>query len=291
MAEAGRTLGHLNRQIAGRLKAAEIENASGEARRIVAVAAGIEPLDIVARPETTVSEAALAEIDRIATRRERHEPISRILGEREFFGRPFAISPGTLDPRPDTEALIETVLDLVGDRARPARLLDVGTGTGIIAITLLAELPAATALAIDLSEDALATARRNAERLGVAERLRLERRDLLDPGGWLGAAGAFDLIVSNPPYIRSGDIAGLAPEVRLFDPLLALDGGGDGLAAYRALRGYLAAIVPGGWIVVEVGAGQVEDVRLLLGDGAPNVRLDSDLGGHVRVVAVQPRAA
>ena len=286
--DGGVTLGGLVREVAVRLKAAGVDEASVESRRIVAHAAGVAPLEIVSRPERKLLPAVADEARRLAGRRERHEPLSRILGEREFYGRAFWLSPGTLDPRPETELLVERALAVVAGRPGEIRLLDAGTGTGAIAISLLAELPGATALAIDLSEDALATAGRNAVRHGVADRLRLARRDMLDPN-WLAREAPFDLILSNPPYIPSGEIDGLHAAVRLFDPVLALDGGSDGLDAYRALRNYLPYVATGGALIVEVGAGQVGDVAAILVQGRPDLCAETtkDLSGHSRIVAIR----
>lgn len=282
------TLGALVREVAVRLKAAGVGEPQAESRRIVAHAAGVAPLEIVSRPERKLLPTVVDEAWRLAERRERHEPLSRILGEREFYGRAFWLSPGTLDPRPETELLVERALAVAAELPGTLRLLDAGTGTGAIAISLLAELPQATAVAIDLSEDALATAGRNAVRHGVAGRLSLARRDMLEPT-WLAGETPFDLIVSNPPYIPSGDIGGLDTAVRMFDPLLALDGGGDGLDAYRALRNYVSHIAKGGALIVEVGAGQAGDVATLLVQGRPDLRAEmtKDLAGHSRVVAIR----
>jgi release factor glutamine methyltransferase len=220
-----------------------------------------------------------------------HEPVSRILGVRGFYGRTFRISPATLDPRPCTETVIEAALEIAdreGWRERPIRILDVGTGSGALLVTLLAELPSATGIGTDISDGALAAARENARGLGVASRAAFLNRSILE-----GVDGTFDLLVSNPPYIPTGDIAALEPEVRDFDPAGALDGGVDGLDFYRALAAGLAGRVPAGWALVEVGAGQaaaVESIFRGAADGdaaAPEIRLWKDLGQHTRCVAVR----
>jgi release factor glutamine methyltransferase len=216
---------------------------------------------------------------RMVARRENREPVSRILGEREFYGRRFVVTPDVLDPRPDTETLIDAALKLL----RPgARILDLGTGTGAIIITLLAQRPDCTGTATDISAAALAVARANAERIGVAGRLQLAQ------GNWFGAvAGTFDLIVSNPPYIPDRDIASLAPDVRRFDPGLALAGGADGLDPYRSIAlgasGHLAA---NGMLIVEIGAGQADSVETIFSSAhfRPLARY-ADLGGHDRCLA------
>lgn len=287
------TLGMAVERVAGELRAAALSEPLAEARRLVAAAAGCSALDLVTRREQPVSDAAMQEIMAWTARRLDHEPLSRIVGEREFFGRPFWLSKGTLDPRPDTEALVEAALDAAtarGGRDTPLRLLDLGTGSGAIAVTLLAELPRATALAVDLSADALATAARNAARHGVEGRLELARIDMADVAA-LGRQAPFDLIVSNPPYIASAELATLEPEVRLYDPALALDGGADGLVAYRALADLLGLLAPGAAMLLEVGAGQAAEVVDLFLGRAPSLSAETrrDLGGHERVVALWQR--
>jgi release factor glutamine methyltransferase len=215
--------------------------------------------------------------------------VARILGQREFFGRMFAIDPTTLDPRPDTETVIEAALaiaDEEGWHRRPIRILDIGTGSGCLLLTLIAELPLATGLGTDISAGALKLAAENAARLGVADRVRFAAQRSLE-----GFDGPFDLMVSNPPYIPSGEIAGLEPEVRDFDPRTALDGGADGLTIYRELAQGCWRIVPDGWVILEVGAGQSGPVSRLfleaLKEHASPPRIRSDLGGHDRCVAIR----
>ena len=187
------------------------------------------------------------------TRRLAHEPLSRIRGERDFYGRAFAITPAVLDPRPETETLIDLVLqwaDETGGRDRPLDIIDIGTGSGAILITLLAELPRATGLGTDVSPDALQVASSNAVRNAVAGRARFELAHALD-----GIDGPFDILVSNPPYIPSADVLTLEAAVRDYDPALALDGGPDGLRIYRQIAARAGAVVPSGLIALEVGAG------------------------------------
>ncbi len=226
--------------------------------------------------------------------------MSRIAGEREFYGRAFHISPATLDPRADTETLVEAALDVAkaeGWDRKPIRVLDVGTGSGCLLVTLLAELPLATGLGTDISPEALLVAEGNAARHGVAARARFAARRSLS-----GIDGTFDLLVSNPPYIRTADIAGLAPEVRDHDPPLALDGGLGGLDIYLEIADKLAGAVPDGWALFEVGAGEAQGVlaeverrRYSCGNGARakgarahgEWRTWTDLGGHVRCIGVR----
>lgn len=274
--------------VVAELRMAGIEEAAAEARELVMVAAKLDAVDVLMRGERLLDAAAVARIEEFARRRAAHEPISRIAGEREFYGRSFALSSGTLDPRADTETLVSATLAIVREQdwqQKPLRLLDIGTGSGAIIVTLLAELPAASGLGIDISADALATAGKNATRHGVANRLSLVERDVR-----AGIDGGFDLIVANPPYIPSGDISRLEPEVRCHDPRAALDGGADGLDFYRTLAGVEGQLAPSGWMLVEVGAGQAADVRQILAGGAAGIEIRTfqDLGGHTRVVAVQP---
>lgn len=245
-------------------------------------AAGMSQTDLVADPDHIVAASAVASFDAMIARRADGEPVSRIIGEREFYGRPFAITPDVLDPRADTETLIDAVLPLARD-IDSCRILDIGTGSGVILITLLAELPGATGTGTDLSKQALQVARRNAASCGVSARLDLVHTSWAD-----GCMGLFDLIVSNPPYIPSADIAGLDVDVREHDPHMALAGGEDGLDAYRALLPQAAVLLsPRGHVAVEFGAGQHEAVvELARAAGLQTVGqacgLFKDLAGHVR---------
>lgn len=262
-----------------RLKASGSDTPVLDARLLLQAAAGISREDLILGTDRILTGEQLTCFETFVSRRERHEPVSRILGQREFYGRAFRVTPDTLDPRPDTETLIEAALAVM---PRGARLLDLGTGTGAIAITLLAERPEATGLATDLSTAALAVARENAGRLGVADRLALAEGNWFDP-----VAGVFDIILSNPPYIPAGDIAGLGPEVRNFDPGLALSGGIDGLDPYRMIASCAAAhLAAGGHVLVEIGAGQAEDVVAIFARaGFRTAARHRDLGGHERCLA------
>jgi release factor glutamine methyltransferase len=268
------------------LDLAEIDGAKRDARLLVMAALQWSGIDFVREPERALTEAEVKALDVFARRRISHEPVSRILGERGFFGRIFRITPATLDPRPCTETVVEAALELAreeGWRERPIRILDIGTGSGALLVTLLAELPLASGVGTDISPDALDVARDNAERLGVAARASFERRDMLQDVG-----GTFDLVVSNPPYIPRGDIAGLDPDVREFDPMGALDGGIDGLDFYRQIADEVGRVMPDGWVLMEVGAGQSPDVEALFSGGSePQRRRWKDLGQHVRCVAAR----
>jgi len=267
---------------ARRLTAAGVNGAGGDARALVAEAAGVARDRLSLHMGDEMGAAAQGRLDMMLARRVAREPVARILGRREFWGRSFAVTPDVLDPRPETECLIE--LALAGPA--PARLLDLGTGSGCIAVTLLAEWPGATGVATDLSAPALAVAGENAARHGVASRLALLRSD------WVSeVSGRFDLVVSNPPYIAEAEIAGLAPEVRGHDPPAALSDGGDGLAAYRALAGgVLRHLAPGGRLLVEIGAAQgVQVARLFAAAGLADVHIRPDLDGRDRVVSALAR--
>ncbi|MEW6257346.1 MAG: peptide chain release factor N(5)-glutamine methyltransferase [Pseudomonadota bacterium] len=255
---AGLPRAALRRALADRLRAAGMAGADLDARLLSAHALGLEPGRLPGEELVTPQEAARAEA--LLHRRLSGEPVARILGEKEFWSLPFALSPETLVPRPDTETLVEAVLDHLTDRAAPLRILDLGTGTGAILAALLVEYPAAEGVGVDRSAPAAQTARDNLARLGLAPRARIV------VGDW-GAAlrGPFDLVVSNPPYIPSLDIAGLEVEVRAHDPHGALDGGADGLRAYAAIAAALPDLLaPGGLCVLELGAGQEAGVAALL---------------------------
>jgi release factor glutamine methyltransferase len=285
----GLTLGDTVRAAQRALSEAGVEDAGREARLLVAAAAGVDTAQMIVHPEQQLSVDTQAKLQAMLARRCAREPLSRILGEREFYGRRFVLSPATLDPRPDSETLIEAALDIAareGWRERPIRILDIGTGTGCLLLTLLAELPLATGLGTDISAAALQTAASNAASLDVAERATFALADMFDD-----IDGRFDLIVSNPPYIASADIAGLSPEVRKYDPHAALDGGPDGLDFYRRIIAGLERVLCG-WTILEVGAGQADAVALLLQQAFVKTRRAEvtrhcDLGGHTRCVAIR----
>src|SRR5262245_45041158 len=227
------TLAQALRRATADLRRAGIEGAGNDARRLVSAALGLSAAQVLARPERLLSLEEVESFARFITRRVAREPVSRILGEREFYGRSFGISPATLDPRADSETLIDETLKLVvmeGWQARPVRILDVGTGSGCLLLTLLAELPDAFGVGTDVSVAALNGARANAERLGLAGRACWLAGDMLDP-----VRGGFEILISNPPYLTSDEIAQVEPEVGEHDPVLALDGGVDGLCFFRRL--------------------------------------------------------
>ena len=285
---AGRPLSEVRRGLQPILSASGIAGAEREARLLLMMATALTPERLLLNDARALSSAEARALSQALVRRLAHEPLSRIAGERAFYGRVFNVSPAVLDPRPETELLIDVVLswaDATGGRQRPLSILDVGTGSGCILLTLLAELPLAQGLATDISPDALVLARDNAVRLGVSERARFAHVRSLE-----GLTGPFSVLVSNPPYIPSAEIDRLDPSVRNYDPLTALDGGVDGLSVYRDIAMRAGRIVPSGLIALEVGAGQAERVSSLLNrnvenrSGTPWTRID--LGGHERTVAV-----
>jgi release factor glutamine methyltransferase len=272
------------RELRQTLAEAGFETAPLDARLLVLSALGIAPTDLITRPDEPLTPDQTDTLQTYARRRLAHEPVARIIGEREFWGLPFNLSPETLVPRPDTETVVETALGLLADRQASLILADFGTGSGCILTALLHELPRAKGLGIDRSLGALRTARRNAERNGVGERCLFALSD------WGSAlAGPLDLIVSNPPYIASPVIPGLDREVREHDPLLALDGGPDGLEAYRViLRESLPLLRPGGLLVLEIGYDQAEALTTLASSHALEVlTIAHDLSGRPRCVALK----
>jgi release factor glutamine methyltransferase len=296
IAPANETLGQAVRRVRAILNAAGIEDPGRDARLLVALASQITSATLISDADRPLTPAHALKLAGYLARRQAREPVSRILGTREFYGRTFTVSPDVLDPRPDTETLVELALAICereGWRQRAIRILDIGTGSGAIVLTLLAELPLARGTGIDISAPALDIARRNGEALGLLDRAEFRVQDL-----HAGLPTGFDLVVSNPPYIESHVIPGLAAEVRDFDPILALDGGTDGLACYRSLLTQLAndrdvAARPQ-WIVLETGATQSDEVieiaktaGLLIGHQQALTR--RDLGGHTRCVAIKSR--
>jgi release factor glutamine methyltransferase len=268
-----------------RLAAAGIASPALDARLLVMAATGLPHEALIAGPDRTLAPDEAHGLAELVGRRLAREPLSRILGEREFYGRAFSIGPASLDPRPDTETLVECALSFATTTMAPLNILDLGTGSGAILVTLLAELPNARGTGTDISTAALEVARANALRHGVAERARLVCAD------WCrGVDGRFDLIVSNPPYIASRDIVRLESEVRDYDPHLALDGGSDGLGAYRAIAAAAGPLLaPGGLVALEIGAGQESAVSTVFvghrwGFASAGATW-RDLAGHARVLA------
>jgi release factor glutamine methyltransferase len=265
-------------QIAG------IENPSREARLSLCAASGVSQVALITAPDEALGSAART-VREFAMRRAAGEPLSRIVGKREFWGLSLAISPHVLDPRPETETIVEAALSILSDRREdPLRILDLGVGSGALLCALLTEFGSARGVGVDISADAADVARGNLQACGLS--LRAEIR----VGDWTsGLEGRFDLIVSNPPYIPTADLARLPREVRDFDPWLALDGGIDGLAAYRRiLKESRRILAPGGWLLVELGVGQAGVVTAIPNQcGVFDVRTYQDLAGVDRVVAAR----
>lgn len=255
-----------------------------DARLLLTHALGLEATDLVIRPKVPLGEAGAAGLRALAGRRLSGEPVSRILGQREFWGLDFALSPDTLVPRPDSETAVASALSLLP--RGPARILDLGTGSGCLLVALLHERPEAWGLGVDRAAGALATARRNARTNGVGERAAFLLADWAAP-----LHGTFDLVISNPPYIATPVVEGLDREVRDHDPRLALDGGHDGLDAYRTIVAQAPRLLqPGGYLVLEIGYDQAETVRDLGLQGALEVcRLDHDFQGNPRCLALTAR--
>ncbi|MEN3791679.1 peptide chain release factor N(5)-glutamine methyltransferase [Fulvimarina sp. MAC3] len=280
---ASPTIGDVLRSAVRQLNVAGIADAELDARFLMAGALDIETSTLLARRERAIEPQAKANFSGFIARRLAGEPVHRILGRRGFYGRDFELSSGTLEPRPDTEIVVEMGIAFLKSRKRtgPLRFLDIGTGSGVIALSILAELPVTTGVATDISEDALATARRNAERLQVGDRFEAFLAEYT-----AGIAGPLDLVVSNPPYVPTRDIEGLSSEVRDYDPRAALDGGQDGLDAYRAIasetRGILAE---GGSVILEIGYDQQDTVsRIFEGQGFTLSEWKMDYGGVVRAL-------
>ena len=275
------TLADLLRAHEARLTAVGVETPSLDARLLTGAVLGLDRTQMFVQPERPVSADERARIESLIARRSLREPVARILGEREFWSLPFGLNESTLDPRPDSETLIEQALKNLGhDRqTQPLCILDLGTGSGCLLIALLSALPHATGLGIDIAPRALSQARVNAARNGVSSRA------VFRSGNWLdGMDDFFDIIISNPPYIPRGDIARLEPDVRDFDPLQALDGGADGLDIYRALiPPMLDRLKPSGFVVLEVGVGQARTVADLLDEnGFVSISIHQDYGGIER---------
>jgi release factor glutamine methyltransferase len=284
----GQTVDAARRALTARFKSAAIDSAELDARLLVGAVLGLDLTGMIAAANRALTRDQSIRLEDLMRRRLAGEPVARILGVKEFWGLPLKLSPATLVPRPDTETVVELALEMLradGIADRPLRVADLGTGTGAILLALLSELPGAQGIGTDISAEALETARGNAVRLGFSGRAAFIRCHYAS-----ALTGPFDLIVSNPPYIRSADIASLASEVRDHDPHAALDGGADGLDAYRALIAQAACVLaPGAVLVVEAGQGQAGEIQGLMTaagltlPGPPK----ADLAGIRRAVAAR----
>jgi release factor glutamine methyltransferase len=283
---AGQTVETARRMLTARLRASAIESAEIDARILAGAVLGLDLTGVIAAASRLLTPEQSMRLEDFARRRSSGEPVARIVGCKEFWGLPLQLSAATLVPRPDTETVVELALEMMRAAPHPDRRLriaDIGTGSGAILLALLAELPDAYGVGTDISEAALRTARTNAIYLGLDLRAGFVACDFA-----AALSGTFDLIVSNPPYIRSAEIATLATEVRDHDPHRALDGGADGLDAYRALVPQAARLLAQrGALVVEVGHGQSADVQGLMTaagltlEGPPK----ADLAGIRRAVS------
>jgi release factor glutamine methyltransferase len=279
------TIAALRREIAGKLQAIS-DSAALDARMLVAHAMGITPDAVLFRDDEEAGGTVALRVANLAQRRLHGEPVARIVGEKEFYGLTFGVSPATLVPRPDTETLVDAVLEVV-DRDAAVAILDLGTGSGAILLALLSQLPNAAGVGVDTSADALATASDNARRLG------LETRAAFAVGDWArGLATEFAIVVSNPPYIEHGEIATLAVDVRDYDPHMALDGGHDGLDAYHAILLDLDRVLAeGGVAFLEIGYGQGDAIVALAAEHGFRVTFRRDLAGIERVAILSREAA
>jgi release factor glutamine methyltransferase len=279
---AGQTVETARRALATRFRQQGIDSAELDARLLTGGAFGLDLTGLIAATTRIVTPDEAAHLENFLQRRLAGEPVARILGVKEFWGLTLNLSAATLVPRPDTETVVELALEVCRRQER-RRIADIGTGSGAILLALLSELPDATGIGTDISLEALRMARDNAARLGLTQRAAFVACNYT-----AALSGPFDLIVSNPPYIRSADIAGLDREVREYDPPRALDGGPDGLAAYRVIAPDAARLLaPGGTLIVEAGYGQSGPIAELMSASGltPDVPPKADLAGIPRAVA------
>jgi release factor glutamine methyltransferase len=286
--ESSISIGGARRALARMFTAAGLDTPALDARVLVGHALGLDHAGLAVAAERALDPEERERIAAMASRRLAREPVSRIVGTKEFWGLPLTVNPAVLVPRPETETVVETALaalDRDGGRARPLRVADLGTGSGALLLALLSELPDAFALGTDLSTSALSLARDNARQLGLFERAAFVACDFA-----AALAGPFDLVVANPPYVASADLAQLAPEVRDHDPLLALDGGPDGMRAYRALAADAPRLIGAdGHMVIEVGADQADAVTSIFTYAQPlDVTAAADLSGRARALHIRP---
>jgi len=265
-----------------RLRTQGFDTPDLDAKLLLKHAAGFSSVDMITKANEPLDEDTITRFFTYLDRRVNCEPVHRILGYREFFGRSFFISEETLVPRPDTETLVEEAL-----KQKPETVLEIGTGSGVIAVTLAAELPSVRIVATDISDEALQTGRKNAQTCNVVKRIGFRKANLFE-----GITGSFDMIISNPPYVRSADINELQPEVKLHEPRAALDGGIDGLDFYRAIfEQGINHLNIAGHILVEIGKGQGPDVtNIAKNSGFSRVSGINDLNGTERVIVAGPNA-
>jgi release factor glutamine methyltransferase len=281
--QAGVSIAEATRLMAQAFHDVGIEEAKVDARALLGHALHLDRAQLIADSERMLQANEIAAVDALAARRLKREPVSRIRGQKEFWSLTLKVTPAVLTPRPETETVVEAALDVVtpARRQEKLRILDIGTGSGALLLALLAELPNAVGTATDISSAALAVARSNAERNGLAARCTFVECNIAD-----GVAGPFDLIVSNPPYIAHDDIVALAPEVRDYAPTIALDGGIDGLDKYHAIADAARRLLaPDGRLIVELGIGQEPLLRALLAKAGLTVEsVRPDLAGVPRAL-------
>ena len=277
------TVAAARRALANAFREANIESPDLDARLLVGHALGVEHARLVSEGERQLTPSEIKQIESFAARRLAREPVAHMLGRKEFWGIMFHVSADVLVPRPETETIVEAAMELLAKRRHdPLRIADLGTGSGALLVALLHEFQNATGIGTDISQPALDIARANAWTHGLNK-----RSDFIACSYGSALPGNYDLVVSNPPYIPSGDIAGLEPDVRNYDPTLALDGGADGLNAYRAIAADARRlVVPGGLMVLEVGIGQADAVGTLLRDAKmlPQDAARPDMAGIPRAV-------
>ena len=272
--------------IARQLEAADVDSVRLDARLLVGAATGETAAGLIARPQRRLSAQEADILRGMVARRCAREPIAQILGSREFWSLEFEVSASVLTPRPDSETIIEAACRHIPAPDRPFRVLDLGTGSGCLLLALLHEFPAASGVGVDIGAAAVTLARRNSDRLGVGARAAFVVGDWAD-----SIAGRFDVVMSNPPYIATAEIAGLAPEVAHYEPLSALDGGRDGLDAYHAILPLTSTfLAPGGIALFEIGAGRHEAIcSLASACGLAIVALEADIAGIARVAILRQR--
>lgn len=281
-------LGDRLREAAATLRAAGVPTPRLDAELLLAHALGVTRERLLIDAARPLAAAENVVFTALIARRVRREPVSHLLGRREFWSLDFAVGPAVLDPRPDSETLVETALNRIKDRAAPLAILDLGTGSGCLLLALLHELPKARGLGRDRSAAALAVAAKNAAALGLARRCRFDEAD------WgQGLIQKFDVVIANPPYLTRREIAGTAPEVRDFEPRLALDGGEDGLDAYRRLGPEISRLLkPEGFAAIEIGKDQGQPVRALFASAGLMMESGAhDLAGIERCLVFRPAGA
>ena len=290
MGELARRALHEIDQASRRLADAGIESSRLDAQLLLAAAAGVTR-EAAVTGSIELSAATLEKFDAMLARREKREPIAYILGHKEFYSLDFEVTPAVLIPRPETESVVSAALESIAGQAS-ARVLDIGTGSGAIATAIAVNAPTARVTAVDISADAIAVAARNAQRHRVEDRVTFRRADCFDVLDRGPALDAFDVIVSNPPYLDDEEIARLEPDVRDYEPRFALSAGADGLDVLRRIATdaprHLAA---DGELIVEIGAGHAGEVmNVIVRAGLQVVSMINDFAGHPRVVRAKKRA-